>query len=83
MELTVGKSIEDLLYVNEMPVIELSVLLKLPLNQTKLLIEDSKKVTPKIAKDLEDVFQVPADFWMDLTSEKNNDKIIYMEQAYL
>lgn len=75
-----GKVLKDQLHLKEMPTVELSVRLNLPVDQTKQLIDEELQVTPEIATGLERIFDAPASFWMELT-QPNNDKVFYMEQA--
>lgn len=77
-EASLGEVIKDQLYLNEMPTIELSVRLNLPIDQTEKLMDEELEVTPSIAKRLEHVFNAPADFWMGFT---HNNNVVYMEQV--
>ncbi len=77
-EVSLGELIKDQLYLKEMPTVELSVRLKLPVGQTERLIADELEVTPKIATGLEDVFHAPASFWMEFNV---NNEGLQMEHA--
>lgn len=75
---SLGEIIKDQLSLNEMPTVELSVRLNLPIEQTEKLIDEQLDVTEYIATGLERVFNAPASFWMGFT---RNNKVLYMEQA--
>lgn len=75
---SLGQIIKDQLSLNEMPTVELSVRLNLPIEQTEKLIDEELDMTPTIADRLEQVFNAPADFWMGFT---RNNEVLYMEQA--
>ena len=77
-EVSLGELIKDQLYLKEMPTIELSVRLKLPVGQTERLIADELEVTPKIATGLEHVFNAPASFWIGFNV---NNEGLQMEHA--
>jgi len=75
---SLAELIKDQLYLAEMPTVELSVRLNLPVDQTEKLIEDQLEVTPTIAKGLEQIFNAPASFWTRFTQ---NNEVSYMEQV--
>lgn len=77
-DVSLGRLLRDQLHLNEMPTVELSVRLNLPIEETEKLIDEALEVTPSIAAGLERVFNAPASFWMSFT---NNEKVFYMEQA--
>lgn len=77
-DVSLGEIIKDQLYLNEMPTVELSVRLDLPIEQTEKLIDEELEITPSIARGLERVFNAPANFWMEFT---NNNEVLYMEHA--
>ena len=76
---SLGEIIKDQLYLREMPTVELSVRLNLPIEQTVKLMDEELEMTPTIATGLERVFNVPANFWMEFTG--NNNEVFYMEHA--
>ena len=78
LQVSLGELIKDQLYLNEMPTVELSVRLHLPIVQTEKLIANELEVTPTIATGLERVFNAPASFWMGFNS---NNEVLYMEHA--
>lgn len=75
---SLGEIIKDQLSLNEMPTVELSVRLKLPIEQTEKLIDEKLDITECLAIGLERVFNIPASFWMGFT---RNNNVLYMEQA--
>lgn len=75
---SLGEVIKDQLYLKEMPTVELSVRLNLPIEQTEKLIDEELEVTPEIATGLERVFNAPTSFWMGFT---RNNEVLYMEHA--
>lgn len=76
--MSLGEIIQDQLYLNEMPTVELSVRLSLPIEDTEKLIEEDLEITPTIAERLEQVFHAPASFWMEFS---RNNEVLYMEQV--
>lgn len=75
---SLGEIIKDQLSLHEMPTIELSVRLQLPIEETEKLIGEQLDITECIARKLERIFQVPTSFWMGFT---RNNEVLYMEQA--
>lgn len=76
--ISLGELIKDQLYLVEMPTVELSVRLNLPVDQTEKLMDDELEVTPTIAQGLEQIFNIPASFWAGFTRK---NEVLFMEQA--
>lgn len=82
LNITLGEVITDFLYLWEMPTVELSVRLGLPLDETKGLINNTLNMTEETAERFESISSVSKDFWMSLPVETPKNKhVLYMNQA--
>ena len=61
-----GETLKEMLKDRELCVLDFASKAKLPVSQVCALLDGDLKLTPKIARHLEQALYVPASFWLNL-----------------